>query len=389
MKILVATFTYAPNVDGVAEAARQMVNFLRMDGHEVQVATGNPDTDSLLGSWSGTTDGVQRFKIDGSPALGTGFRGDLSLYRDFLKTFDPDVVVFHCWDTWSAEVALPALAALRTRSIILSHGYSSHLLDLRILPNGLLKWLRWLPHVASLPWRLRQFDKVVFLSQKTDWGRFFDARLARLTKARNIAIIPNGVPELPDTPPRAFRRRYGIGNGLMFLCIANYSPRKNQERALRSFAEANLPNAVLVLIGSALGEYGQRIIALWNSLKIEGVTGRALFLEGLQRDETISALRDCDVKVLAADAETQPIVLLEAMAASKPFISTNTGCVEEFKGGIIVRNTGEMGKAMRRLASSTQERLALGQEGRRDYEAHYSIEKTSRAWLNLLDELTT
>ncbi len=388
MKILVATFTYAPNVDGVAEAARQMVRSFRIVGHEVQIATGDPDTNCLLGSGSGGADGVWRFKIDGSPALGIGFRGDVLPYQDFLATFDPDVVVFHCWDTWSAEVALPELAALRAKSIILSHGYSSHLLNLRILPHGLFKWLRWLPHVVSLPWRLRQFDKVVFLSQKTDWCRFFDARIARLTGARNIAIIPNGVPELPDTLPQAFRLRHSIGAGPLFLCIANYSDRKNQERALRAFAEAALPDATLVLIGSEFGDYGQRMIALWEQLKEEGKTGRALFFEGLQRDETISALRDCDVKVLAADAETQPIVLLEAMAASKPFISTDTGCVEEFKGGIIVRDAGEMAKAMRRLATSPQERKRLGSEGRQDYEAHYSLERTSKAWLQLLEELT-
>ncbi len=388
MKILVSTFTYAPNVDGVAEAALQMVRSFRMAGHEVRIATGNPGIDSSSGSGSGGIDGIWRFKIEGSAAFGVGFRGELLAYQEFLATFDPDITVFHCWDTWSTEVALPALATLRAKSIILSHGYSSHLLNPRILPHGFGKWLRWLPQVLSLPWRLRQFDKVVFLSHKTDWGRFFDARIARLTGARNIAIIPNGVPELPDTTPRVFRQRHGIGAGPLFLCIANYSGRKNQERALRAFAEAALPDATLVLIGSEFGDYGRRMIALWDRLKVGGGTGQALFFEGLQRYETFSALRDCDVKVLAADAETQPIVLLEAMAAAKPFISTNTGCVNEFKGGIVVRDAAEMAKAMRRLANSSHERNRLGSEGRQDYEAHYSLEQTSKAWLELLEEVT-
>lgn len=387
MKILVATFTYFPNVDGVSEAACTMVRNFRDAGHEVCVATsrGDNSTDAL-------NDGevsVGRFLIAGAPALATGFHGESQAYRDFIVSVDPDVIVFHGWDTWPVEVALPLLHGLRARSVLLSHGQSSHLLNPRILPHGLGKWLRWLPHICRLPWRIRRFDKVVFLSHKTDWSRFFDARIARLTGARNIAIIPNGVPELPDTPPGAFRQRHRIGAGPLFLCIANYSERKNQERALRAFAEAALPDATLVLIGSALGDYGQRMIALWNQLKEEGRTGRALFFEGLQRDETISALRDCDVKVLAADAETQPIVLLEAMAASKPFISTNTGCVEEFKGGIVVRNAGEMAKEMRLLATYPNERKRLSSEGRQDYEANYSLKRTSKAWLQLLEELTS
>ena len=386
MKILVATFTYSPNVDGVSEAAGTMVRNFRHAGHEVYVATspGDKPADAI-------NDGevsVQRFLIAGAPALAAGFHGESQAYRDFIASLDPDVIIFHGWDTWPVEIALPLLPSPRARTVLLSHGYSSHLLNPKILPHGFGKWLRWLPHVLSLPWRLRHFDKVVFLSHKTDWGRFFDARIARLTGARNIAIIPNGVPELPDTTPRVFRQRHGIGAGPLFLCIANYSGRKNQERALRAFAEAALPDATLVLIGSEFGDYGRRMIALWDRLKVGGGTGRALFLEGLQRDETISALRDCDVKVRAADAETQPIVLLEAMAASKPFISTNTGCVEEFKGGIVVREAAEMAKAMRRLATSHHERNRLGLEGRQDYEAHYSLEQTSKAWLQLLEEVT-
>ena len=109
--------------------------------------------------------------------------------------------------------------------------------------------------------------------------------------------------------------------------------------------------------------------------------------EALAKHNNISALRDCDVKVLAADAETQPVVLLEGMAASKPFISTNTGCVEEFKGGIVVRDAAEMAKAMRRLATSPHERNRLGSEGRQDYKANYSLEQTSKVWLQLLEEV--
>lgn len=384
MKILVESFTYPPNVDGVAEAARTMVANFRNAGHQVFIATSAVRHAATVSAVDDSS--VHRFHITGSADALVGFKGEIKAYKDFIIALNPDVIVFHGWDTWPVEVALPLLPVLRAKSILLSHGQSSHLLNLSLLPRGLWKWLRWLPHVCNLPWKIRRFDKVVFLSHKTDWGRFFDARIARFTGARNIAIIPNGVPELPDIQPGVFRQRHGIGTGLVFLCIANYTGRKNQERALRAFAEADLTEATLVFIGSEMGDYGKRIVGLWQELQAAGASGRVLFFDGLERIETLAALQDCDVKVLAADAETQPIVLLEAMAASKPFISTNTGCVEEFKGGIIVRDTGEMAKAMCRLAVSPLERKRLGLEGQQDYKAHYSLEKTSKAWLQLLEE---
>jgi len=385
MKIAVATFTYAPNVDGVAQAAKHMVNALDAAGHLVKVVTSQ--VEHLEAIHAMDAPGITRFNITGAPALGVGFEGEISAYQEFLLTFNPDVIIFHGWDTWPVQVALPVLPRMKSKSILLSHGYSAHLLEIKYLPRGLLKWFRWLPHVFQLPWQIRAFDKVIFLSQKSDWNRFFDVKIAQLTGARNITTIPNGVPELPKSPPKKFRRLHGIGQGTLFLCIANYSIRKNQERALRAFAEASMPDATLVFIGSELGDYGRRVVDLWKEIKKQRKSGQVLFLEGLDRMETIAALRECDVKVLAADAETQPIVLLEAMASSKPFITTNTGCVEEFKGGLIVRNAGEMARAMKRLAASPEECRKLGEEGRRDYEQNYSLKRTSKAWLELLDGL--
>jgi glycosyltransferase involved in cell wall biosynthesis len=381
MKILVSTFTYTPNVDGVAEAASTMVKLFRAQGHEVLVSTFQPEKSDE------TDPAVSRFRIDGSPALFRGFSGETSQYLQFIRDSAPDLMVFHGWDTWPVEVAMPHFDDFPAKKIMLSHGFSSHFLDLTTFPRGLWKWLRWLPHVLSLPWRIRRFDRVVFLSEKSDWGRFLDVKVARLTRAPNISIIPNSVPELPATDSGAFRHRHGIGSGPFFLCIANYSTRKNQARALDAFARATLPGATLVFIGSSLGDYGRQVGSMADERSKSGSMGRVLLLEGLDREETISALRDCDVKVLAADAETQPIVLLEAMAAGKPFISTATGCVEEFKGGLVVRNSTEMASAMRDLAENPAIGLRLGMEGRRDYELHYSIARTSNAWLRLLDDL--
>lgn len=385
MKILIASFTYPPNKDGVSNAADTMVQIFRNHGHQVLVATGplNQKQQAPLVETS-----VHRFNIVGEPAIGRTFTGEIQAFHNFLRREDPDVIVFHGWDTWPAETATSLVCGLRAKSIMVSHGQSCHMLEIAKLPRGIIRWLRWMPHVLTLPHRIRNYDRVVFLSEQIDWGRFFDAGVAHFTGARNISVIPNGVPELPVSVSVRFRESYGIGSGTMFLCIANYSLRKNQERALRAFSASLLPNATLVFIGSDLGDYGKKMINLWSELQSEGALGHVLFLEGLSREETIAALHDCDVKILAADAETQPIVLLEAMAASKPFISTRTGCVDELKGGIIVRNTKQMATAMQRLARSKDERYFLGNMGRQDYEAKYSIKHTSQAWLDLLDSLT-
>lgn len=384
MKILVATFTYFPNVDGVAEAARMMVSTFRKAGHEVVIAT-KRDSTPARSQIEGAE--VYRFDINGSPAVGVGFSGECNLYTKFVEEHDLDVIVIHCWDTWSSELLFSTLPDTKAKTVLLSHGYSSHILDPSLLPRGIGRWLRWLPHVLCLPWRMRRFDKVVFLSRKSDWSRFIDVKVSKLTGARNSLTIPNGVGEPPRSEAGSFRCKYGIGGGVFFLCVANYSVRKNQKRALQAYAAAHTMDSTIVFIGSEFGEYGSGAIAFWEELKSRGARGTAIFLERVPREDVFSALYDCDVKILAADAETQPIVLLEAMAASKPFITTKTGCVEELRGGLVVQDTGEMATAMQRLSESPVERKKLGEEGRGEYLSHYSLKTTSRAWLDLLDEL--
>ncbi|MEO7098017.1 MAG: glycosyltransferase family 4 protein [Luteolibacter sp.] len=387
MKIVIATFTYAPNIDGVAEAARMMVENFRNAGHEVRVATGL--VESMTDRPTCEESYIRRFAITGSPAVGFGFHGEIEAYREFLYGFNPDVIVFHGWDTWPTEVTLPILPELPCKSVILSHGYSARIIpNLKRFPWGILRYLRWLPYVFDLPHQLRTFDRVVFLSYKTDFGRFYDGWVAEFIDCKNIRVIPNSVTAELKSNSSNFREKMGLGEGILFLCVANYSPRKNQEMALKAFCRANIPGSLLVFIGSSLGDYGRRVQEIWYSQQASHPDLNVYFMEDLTRMEVVSAFRSCDTLVLSATAETQPIVIIEAMACGKPFISTDTGCVSELGGGVVVKTVSEMAKQMRRLAQDPAGRETLGRQARKFFEHHHSPEVINQAWLDLLEDVT-
>lgn len=386
MKIVIATFTYSPNVDGVANAAKNMVEIFSNAGHEVMIAT------SILpyphASSEKDTRNVRRFSISGSPAMASGFQGEISNYQKFLTELRPDAVFFHCWDIWTSVLAMPLTKSISAKSIMVSHGYDSHLLNPKILPRGLWKWLRWLPLVLSMPWRLRQFDKVVFLSRKTDLNRFFDAWVARWTRCQNTTVIPNGINTMGwELLPDNFRHEEQLSDGVFFLCVANYFLGKNHEMALKAFTQAHISGSTLVFIGSSLGEYGNRVREDWNQMKGKFPTLDVRFYENVDRHRVISAIRSCDIAILASKTEAQPLTILEAMACSKPFICTNVGCVSEFKGGIVVESLEEMVAHMQRLAEDSNERFRLGVEAKIDFDTNYSAEVTAKAWLKLINSL--
>jgi glycosyltransferase involved in cell wall biosynthesis len=387
VKIIVSAFTYPPNVDGVATAARQMVENFKNAGHEVIVTTGRS-----LGQEGHTNEHgveIRRFEITGGPAFGVGFHGETAAYQQFVLESSADLIVCHCWNTWNSELLYPLMPGLRSKTILASHGYSAHMLEPAILPRGIGIWMRRIPCVLALPIKMRRLDLVVFLSGKTDLRRYFDVWVSRVTGCPNTRVIPNGIDTsgwqaiTPD-----FRKSHQLEGGVFFLCVANYFTGKNQMMALAAFTQANIPGSVLVFIGSSLGEYGAEVFNSWNGMRDRFPSIDVRFLEKLPREEIIAATMSCDVAVLPSRSEAQPLTILESMACGKPFISTDVGCVSELKGGIIVHDTSDMAAAMKHLGADPDERTRLGAEGKRDFETHYNAEVTKSRWLHLLDEVS-
>lgn len=387
-QILIVVPTYEPFKDGLAEAAKVTAEGLAKRGYGVTVATSyHPDRHSEV-TGSGVT--VRQFKVTGNSSLRVGIHGEVAAYQEFVASFRGDFIICHSWGTWTTDLAIAAFSKTPAREILVSHGYTAHLLYWHSrFPWGLGQWLGWEPYVARLPFMLRKFSRVVLLSERADRQRFFDHWVAKLTGYKGIIVIPNGVdPGAFDKPLPNFRAKFGLGEGLVFLCVANYCTRKNQELAVRAFRKARLLGATLVFIGSEFNEYQAMVRDLDQELARLYPEGRVLFLEKVDREMTLAAFKACDVFVLSSEYETQPIVLMEAMACAKPFISTeSSGCIAELPGGLVVRSEQEMSEKMKYLSENPAAGKALGVAGRSACQARYTHERVVDAYQKLLESL--
>lgn len=387
-KILITTFTFPPNMDGVANAAWSMAKGLADRGFEVVVATGHLPDRTDFQPHQGVR--VEQFEV----ISGWKFEGrsldEIRRMRQFVVDEKPDVIVCHCWEIWSTATAEGVFDQLSdTRKILVSHGYTTH----QWRPNprppfGLGVLSRSLPKVFGLPWALRRYDRVVFLSTSTRWNRFLDHWVAKITRYQGARVIPNGTEPNPSRGSAAsFRELHGLGEGMAVLCVANYGPRKNQELAIRAFRRAQIKGSVLVLIGSEFNDYAREIMRLDERLQKEFPEGRVIFIEKLDRPSTLAAYAACDLFLLAALAETQPIALLEAMAAGMAFVSTDTGCVREMPGGIVANGETCLATALATLDADASKRKALGVIGRNAVLDQYSNEKVLDTQEQLIREL--
>jgi glycosyltransferase involved in cell wall biosynthesis len=386
MKILIISFTFPPNKDGVSEAAAAMALGFAGRGWEVTILTEETDPERETGVWNGVA--ITGFSNIDGPKPDIRIHGRDCSYEDFLVSGDWDVVVIHAY-TRPLMLVLPFLNRIRARKILVSHGYAA-LLWVRYhkFPYGLVSWFRNVLASIQMPFWIRHFDRVVYLSEQADFRGFYDHLIAKVTGYRGRRVIPNGV-NLSErgTDPAGFRVTHGISpEAFVFLCVANYSPRKDQGYAARAFRNAAIGNSVLVFIGSDFNEHShafQASDAVHHGMK---PPGRIIWLEKQPREDTLNALSSCNAFVLSANHEAQPIALLEAMREGKPWIARDAGCIARMEGGICVKSEGEMADAMIRLSSDESLQTRLGQEGKRAVSTRYSRSAYVDSYCELIEE---
>jgi glycosyltransferase involved in cell wall biosynthesis len=385
-KILIACSTFPPQKNGVSHVVAAHAIGLARLGHDVTVVTG---VDPARGSH--VVDGVKvkEFDVRGNGMLfWGGYSGDVEGYRRYIASFQGDLIVCHCWQIWSTNLALEAFPALKCPKMLVSHGVSAKVLIGGSL-KGFLRWLAWKPYLAKLPELIRKLDHIVLLSDIKDQASFYDHELMHQMGYQNHSVIPNGADRelFEKAAPTAatFRKKYALGTRSMLLYVSNYDQRKNQQMAAEAFFRAALPNSVLVFIGSELNAYAHKVRSFVR--KRRAADQEVLFLERLPIEDTASAFSAADLFICSSNWELQPLVLLEAMAAGKAFVSTDVGSVREMPGGLIVSDAREMAQAIRLLLSDDWSRIKLIQLGRRAIAEKYNWDDILRQYDALILEL--
>jgi 1,2-diacylglycerol 3-alpha-glucosyltransferase len=148
-------------------------------------------------------------------------------------------------------------------------------------------------------------------------------RLLEYGVSRPIHVIPTGMTDdrfVVGNGAR-FRTQYGIAPGRpLVLNVGRVAHEKNLGFLLRMFVHALLrqPDALLVIAGE-----GPARMSLEQEAQRLGIATNTRFVGNLDRER---GLNDCyaaaDVFVFASRTETQGLVLLEAMAQSRPVVST-------------------------------------------------------------------
>lgn len=207
-----------------------------------------------------------------------------------------------------------------------------------------------------------------------------------------VSVIPNAVDLNEfDIQNSHFREKYNISEKLIILCVSNFFVGKGQEFLLPilSSLEKKVEDFIVVFISSTsqwpMLETRRKTI----SAKIGKANFKSLFLNDIPRSDVVSAFLESDLFVFPSQKEVSPLVILESMASSTPWVGLSVGNLGQLSGGIVIDWNKKDGNdflsynnelcalfcdRINLLLSNDELREKLSKSGREQIEKEYSLD---------------
>jgi len=322
MKILLATESYYPNIDGGAVAQHRLVRELVKHGHEVGIMAPGFSFKNSIEKDNGST--IFRTKGLTLPFYMNN-RYHFSPFPIFevkkiIKKFKPDIV----------NVCSPYPIGIS--AMICAKKYGIPVVgSIHILPENMLApftCFRFYEKMRKYAW-----SYLVYFYNLFNWATIPTQTGAEMYKTRglktNITPISNGVNTEtfnPDNDGEYLRKKYGLPKENIVL----YTGRINQEKNLDVLIKA-IPDVLkeidahFLFCGSG-GTYKQEMIDLTKTLK---VSDKTTFIDFLDWKDYPNIYPLANVFVMPAEAELQSIVTMEAIASGLPVVVVDKGAVPE------------------------------------------------------------
>lgn len=173
----------------------------------------------------------------------------------------------------------------------------------------------------------------------------------------------------------------------VWICVAHFKYNKDYLTLFKAIALLKESNIRLDVVGNLHGETWPlkviQIHQIQHKINLVGQQNPAEYLE------------KADAFVLSSFSEGMPNAVLEAMAFSKPIVVSDIACnvelVNEAKCGLLFEQGNEFDlaeKMMSIMALTDQERIELGQLGRKHIEHNFSEDKVMKDWLTVVNDVT-
>lgn len=351
MRVGQVTHLYRPAIGGIENYVHRLNRFLRGNGHDVRTFT----TDLSLKNPDSPHEREEDAVYCETNVAPMRNPFSIQLYREVRKR---DLDVYHLHSPYFLT-SLEAAHALSDRepSVMTVHG---------TLTNES-------PVVRALRAMYKPFSNYVFREVDHVFVQG-DSERARIEARYDVdpaavSVVPNGIDtaefDVEDAVVDRFESDYGLREGVpTVLFVSRLISEKNPDVFVEAVSDG-LADVTLdaVLVGGGEAEYAERVRSMAD--------GRVRFLSNLEFSEVKAAYASADAFVFLGTWEGLPTVLLEAMNAGLPVVTTSVGEIpnylEDGKSGVFVGSppdADDVADGIRRFLDDPEEARRVGERNR-------------------------
>jgi len=352
---------YYPSIGGTQMLCKGIAEWFRDQGHDIEVITSadknREDMNYPVHEIKGTNFINRPYNLEG--------------YNDILSEQKYDAL-FVLADLFSPSILSLDSEIVRKTILILN------------LDENVYRWIHE-GKIKDLNERIeaiKKYSHIVSFCQGAPVNKFLDENDIK------YHFIPNFSRDViyGEKERKITKDKLGITKKIIFN-HGNYEIRKNQHTLMKAFLESGLSSEYdLVLLGSPRTSDDKAYFNICLDLKIKyDKTNSIKMFKGTNNQALINQMLSIsDIYFLPSLAEGLPLVLLEAMSAGLPWISTPVGGVPKVLGSL------SSGKVMKDINFQVVDFLESIREvenknSRKDWEKYFTIERAGKQYAELLE----
>lgn len=364
MKILFTVQNYYPRMSGVPVVVKYLAEGLQKKGHLVTVATRR---DKELEEFE-IINGVKVYRFDIAYSKFKGHYGEIDKYINFIKNYECDIIINECTQCETTDLLLKSLDSIKKPKILHAHGLAGLTLKpIALMPTikntlgNTFNWIRWNIYYNKFASYILQYDTVICLSELDSGKKYIEKNFDK-----TINILDNAANDMffMDSKENALKKYLGKSCEKYIISVANYTAVKNQKMILKSFYMSTITDYTLVFIGGKKTSFYYRLCKLKERYDKKFGFKNVYILTGVDRENIPSIVGGAKIYMVSSTYEEYSISIIEAMAKSVPFISTNVGNASILPGGIVVNSVEEMKAGIELLLNNEHKRAELGAKGK-------------------------
>jgi glycosyltransferase involved in cell wall biosynthesis len=355
MKLAFISDFYHPSIGGTQMLCKGVAEWFMKKGHEIEVLT-SPDTNrSELG-----------YKVN--EIFQMDFRKN-----NIIEQSDYDAVFIFA-DLFSTPLLTCQIDKIKKSVLILN------------LDENVYRWIKEgrITDLRSRIKRIKEFSHVVSFCKDAPVNKFLEEHDIEYSHIPNFSWdVLNG-----DSEGKITKETLNINKKIIFN-HGRWHPRKNQISLIRAFASSKIKDQYcLVLLGSCENnEEKSHLIECNKFIEKNNLKEHIRLIKGTNNKGIINQLlKISDVYFMPSLSEGLPLVLLEAMSAGLPWVSTPCGGVPgvfgNLGGGKVLQSFNIDSKILEDSINEVSEK-----NSRQDWENFFSTDKVCNKYLDLLGEI--